>query len=47
MAYNHYTDALPVQIIGPDDPLLISERVAVSAFLAGYIGGTRISVTSR
>ena len=45
MADNH-PNALPAQIVRPDNPLLISERVAVAAFLAGYSGGTRTSYTT-
>ena len=34
------------EIVRYDDPLLVSERVAVAAFLAGYSGGTRTSYTT-
>ncbi len=43
MAYDHTTNALPAEIVRLEDPLLVSERVAVAAFLAGYSGGTRVS----
>ncbi len=43
MAYDHNTNLLPAEIVRPDDPLLVSARVAVAAFLAGYSGGTRVS----
>ena len=45
MAYDN-TTALSVEIVRPDDPLVISERVAVAAFLASYAGGTRVSYTT-
>lgn len=41
MAYDQTANALPAEIVRPDDPLLVSERVAVAAFLAGYSGSTR------
>jgi len=46
MANDHTIRALPAKIVRPDDPLLVSERVAVAAFLAGYSGGTRVSYTT-
>ncbi len=46
MANDHNIHALSVEILRPEDPLLISERVAVAAFLAGYSGGTRVSYTT-
>lgn len=46
MANDHNIRALPAEIVRPEDPLLISERVAVAAFLAGYSGGTRVSYTT-
>jgi len=46
MANDHNIHALPAEIVRPDDPLLVSERVAVAAFLAGYSGGTRVSYTT-
>ncbi len=36
MAYDHTTNGLPAEIVRPEDPLLVSERVAIAAFLAGY-----------
>ena len=46
MAYDYNSNALPAEIVRPEDPLLVSERVAVAAFLAGYSGGTRVSYTT-
>ena len=46
MADTVHTHALPAEIFQPEDPLLVSERVAVAAFLAGYSGGTRVSYTT-
>ncbi len=46
MANDHNIHALPAEIVRPEDPLVISERVAVTAFLAGYSGGTRVSYTT-
>jgi len=46
MANDHHTRALPAEIFRPDDPLVVSERLAVAAFLAGYSGGTRVSYTT-
>ena len=43
MANDHTVHAKTVR---PEDPLLVSERVAVAAFLAGYSGGTRVSYTT-
>ncbi len=40
------THALPAEIFHPDDPLVVSESLAVAAFLAGYSGGTRVSYTT-
>ena len=40
------TTALTAEIVRYDDPLHVSERVAVAAFLAGYSGGTRVSYTT-
>ena len=46
MADTNYTHALPAEIVQPEDPLLVSGRVAVAAFLAGYSSGTRVSYTT-
>jgi hypothetical protein len=46
MADNKHHNAPSAEIVRYDDPLLVSERVAVAAFLAGYSGGTRISYTT-
>ena len=46
MADANYTHALPAEIVQPEDPLLVSGRVAVAAFLAGYSSGTRVSYTT-
>ena len=46
MANDHHTHALPAEIFHPDDPLVVSERLAVAAYLAGYSGGTRVSYTT-
>ena len=46
MANDHHIHALPAEIFTPDDPLVVSERLAVAAFLAGYSGGTRVSYTT-
>ena len=46
MAYDNNTSELSVEIVRSEDPLVISERVAVAAFLAGYSGGTRVSYTT-
>ena len=43
MADTNHTTSLTAEIVRYDDPLLVSERVAVAAFLAGYSGGTRTS----
>jgi len=40
---DNYSSALSAQIVRYDDPLLVSERVAVAALLAGDSGGTRTS----
>ncbi len=46
MANDHNIRALPAEIITPEDPLIVSERVAVAAFLTGYSGGTRVGYTT-
>jgi hypothetical protein len=46
MAATNYTNTPSAEIVAYDDPLLVSERVAVAAFLAGYSGGTRTSYTT-
>ena len=43
MAAPNYTNTSSAEIVVYDDPLLVSERVAVAAFLAGYAGSTRTS----
>ena len=42
MAAHNYANT-SVEMVVYDDPLHVSERVAVVAFLAGYSGGTRTS----
>lgn len=46
MATTNYANTSSVEIVQCDDPLIVSERVAVAAFLAGYSGGARISYTT-
>ena len=46
MAATNYTNTSSTEIVVYDDPLHVSERVAVAAFLAGYRGGTRTSYTT-
>ena len=43
---NTHTTLPAAEIVRYEDPLLVTERVAVAAFLAGYIGGTRRSYTT-
>ena len=45
MAAHNYANT-SVEMVVYDDPLHVSERVAVAAFLAGYSGGTRTSYTT-
>lgn len=46
MAYTQNTTVHLAEIVRYDDPLLVTERVAVAAFLAGYTGATRRSYTT-
>jgi len=46
MAATNYTNASSAEIVAYEDPLHVSERVAIAAFLAGYSGGTRTSYTT-
>ena len=46
MAATNSTNTSSSEIVVYDDPLLVSERVAVAAFLAGYSGSTRTSYTT-
>ena len=43
MADTNYTHALPAEIVQPEDPLLVSGRVAVAAYLSGYARCTSVS----
>lgn len=46
MAASNFTHDSPVELVAYEDPLKLSERVAVASFLAGYSGGTRSSYTT-
>jgi hypothetical protein len=40
------TSNTTVELVRLHDPVQITERVAVAAFIAGYTGGTRVSYTT-
>ena len=46
VADNTQTHLFSTELVPHEDPLLVSERLTVAAFLAGYSGGTRTSYTT-
>ena len=46
MAATNFTHDQSVELVAYEDPLEVSERVAVASFLAGCSGGTRTSYTT-